>query len=576
MDLTKVNSTLEVLFPSHGEEIFHRIEQIIDNHKSSTSNRRWSAKQSSLSERDITLITYADQVYESGYRPLVSLRRFLDKYLKNNITSVHILPFYPYSSDDGFSVIDYKSVSEDLGNWGDVQSLGESFHLMLDAVINHVSIKHQWFQSFLNSDSPYENYFIQQDSNFDIRAVTRPRSTPLFHSFETKSGSKQIWTTFSRDQVDLNFKNSDVVFACIDVLLFYAQQGASIIRLDAIGYIWKETGTSCLNLSQAHLLVKIFRSVLHETYPHVQLITETNVPHEENIAYFGNGQDEAQMVYQFSLAPLVLYSFLFGNALALTQWATDLEFPETDATVFNFLASHDGIGVLPARGFLSDEQIENMVEKVNQKGGLVSYRDTDKGKVTYEINATWLSAIADPDELLEIQIKKVVTSYAIAMCMKGVPGIYIHSIFGTPNDMAGYHFTGHARTVNRRRLRMAEVETALETPTTMAAQIFTRMQVLFSVRTGEPLFHPRMKQIILHLHESVFALIRSDSTQKSKVICLHNVSSLFVDVMLDVTKLGATKFSACNLVTNEQCTLEGTALITLQAYDFMWLKLTEK
>lgn len=571
-----MGSTLETLFPFRGEEIFHRIEQIINNHKKLPSNRGWSVQQSSLSERDIVFITYADQIYENGYRPLVSLRRFLDKYLKDSITSVHILPFYPYSSDDGFSVIDYKSVSENLGSWEDVQSLGESFQLMLDAVINHVSIEHQWFQSFLNSDSRYENYFILEDENFDIRAVTRPRSTPLFHSFKTSSGVKRIWTTFSRDQVDLNFKNPDVVLACIDVLLFYAQQGASIIRLDAIGYIWKETRTSCLNVAQAHMLVKIFRAVLHEVYPHVRFITETNVPHEENIAYFGNGQDEAQLVYQFSLAPLVLYSFLFGNAVELTKWAEHLVFPKSDATFFNFLGSHDGIGVLPARGYLSDLQIEDMVEKVKKKGGLVSFRDTDKGKVTYEINATWLSAIVDLDEGLENQIKKMVTSYAIALCMRGVPGIYIHSVFGTPNDMAGYHFTGHARTVNRRRLRMTEVETALKTPSTMASKIFTQMQVLFSVRTGEPLFHPRMEQMILHLHESVFALIRSDSTQKSKVICLHNVSSLLVDVMLDVTKFGATKFSACNLVTNEQCTLEGTALITLQAYDFMWLKLTEK
>lgn len=126
------------------------------------------------------------------------------------------------------------------------------------------------------------------------------------------------------DQVDLNYQNPDVLIKMLDVLLFYASKSARIIRIDAIGHVWKKPGTTCLNLAEVHHLVRLIREVLNVVFPNVQLLTETNVPHEENIQYLGDGTNEAQLVYQFSLPGLVIHSFLTGNRTKLTEWAKTL------------------------------------------------------------------------------------------------------------------------------------------------------------------------------------------------------------------------------------------------------------
>src|SRR5690606_35016656 len=108
----------------------------------------------------------------------------------------------------------------------------------------------------------------------------------------------------SADQVDLNFKNPAVLLATTRALLFYVEHGAKFIRLDAIAYLWKEIGTPCIHLPQTHQVIQLMRAVLDEVAPDVRLITETNVPHPDNISYFGAGTNEAQLVYNFALPPL--------------------------------------------------------------------------------------------------------------------------------------------------------------------------------------------------------------------------------------------------------------------------------
>ena len=257
--------------------------------------------------------------------------------------------------------------------------------------------QHEWFQAFLKDDPQYRDYFIVVEGNPDLSQVVRPRALPLLTTFDTPSGPKQVWTTFSADQVDLNFRNPDVLLEIIDTLLFYVAQGAQFIRLDAIAYLWKEIGTSCIHLPQTHRVIRLFRSVLDAVAPHVMLITETNVPHNENISYFGNGRDEAQMVYNFALPPLVLHTFHTGNSRVLSKWAAGLNLPSDHTTFFNFLASHDGIGVNPARGILSDIEIDALIERVIQHGGLVSYKDDASGvQIPYELNINYFDALSDP------------------------------------------------------------------------------------------------------------------------------------------------------------------------------------
>ncbi|MDZ7542974.1 alpha-amylase, partial [Clostridium perfringens] len=175
-------------------------------------------------------------------------------------------------------------------------------------VANHISKSSSWFKGYLNDEEKYKNYFIKDDNNFDSKNVVRPRTSPLFHEYKGESGLKTAWTTFSEDQIDVNFGHFPVFLEMTDILLNYAQNGATSIRLDAIGFLWKESGTSCMHLPQTHAIIEIWRMLLDYFKPNTQIITETNVPHKENISYFGDTTNEANMVYQFALPPLVLHT----------------------------------------------------------------------------------------------------------------------------------------------------------------------------------------------------------------------------------------------------------------------------
>ena len=355
-----------------------------------TDNRK-----STWDERDVVLITYADQFQKNDHNALPILTRFYNRWLSSYFSHVHLLPFYPWSSDDGFSVVDYHRVAPKTGEWGDVAKLKKSTHLMFDFVCNHMSAKSQWFENYLNQKPGFEDFFIAVDPDTDLSAVTRPRALPLLTPFTLADGSiRHLWTTFSDDQIDLNFASPQVLIAMVDVLLHYLIEGADYIRLDAVGFMWKVPGTTCLHLENTHRLIQLFRAITDVVAPGTVIITETNVPHKDNISYFGDGSNEAQMVYQFSLPPLVLHSIHSENVQALCQWAQTLELPSTETTWFNFLASHDGIGLNPLRGILPEKDILTLVEKLQNEGAKVSWKNNSDGtRSPYEINVTYLDAL---------------------------------------------------------------------------------------------------------------------------------------------------------------------------------------
>jgi glycosidase len=517
-----------------------------------------------VTEADAVLITYGDQVQEPGKPTLQTLAEVLETYLKGIVSSVHILPFYPYTSDDGFSVIDYKVVDPALGSWSDVALLRQNFRLMFDAVINH----------FLAGDPHYTDYFITESPTTDLGRVTRPRTLPLLTPVETPAGTQYVWTTFSADQIDLNYKNPAVLLEIIDVLLFYVAQGAEFIRLDAIAYLWKEIGTTCIHLPQTHRVVQLFRAILDVVAPNVMLITETNVPHAENISYFGNGRNEAQMVYQFSLAPLILHTFHTGNAEALQAWAAGLEkLPET-ATFFNFIASHDGIGVRPAEGILSRDEIQALVDKTVAHRGQVSYKtNSDGSQSAYELNITLFDALSDPNggEAEALKIDRFMTSQAIMLALAGVPGIYVHSLVGSSNNYVGLAQTGRARTLNRQKWQRAELEAALNNPASRTSRIFRRYAHLLQVRAGQPAFHPNGDQHLIHDNPALFCLRRISPDGQSQVLCLHNISAQPQSFAAKTAKL-AMEGDLHDLISGEIVATEGQTLrVSLAPYEVKWL-----
>ncbi len=490
-------------------------------------------------QSDVLLITYGDTL-QGEERPLRTLRAFAGAHLRDLVSGIHVLPFFPWSSDYGFAIKDYLQVDPRLGTWDDVEALGRDFDLMVDFVCNHLSAESGWFRSYLQDHMPERDYFLSADPGADLSAVVRPRTTPLLTRFETASGPRWLWTTFSPDQVDLDYHHPSLLLRVLDVLLTYVQHGATRIRLDAVGYLWKEVGTTCIHLPQTHELVKLFRDLLDAAAPGVALVTETNVPHADNVSYFGCGRDEAQMVYQFPLAPLVLDAFRRGDAARLRDWARELSTPSAGTTFFNFIASHDGIGLVPARGLLSPDEIEALAAQVRRHGGQVSMKsDPGGGESPYELNATLFDALSDPAETWPRCRDRFLASQSIMLALPGVPGIYIHSLFGSRNDQAAYRRSGWARDLNHGRLEVASLEAALAEGASETAQVFDRMSALLRARRAHPAFDPASPQTLPDAPPGVLA-IRRGGEGGPGVLCLVNLTHQEVVVDPEVLAGGRT------------------------------------
>ncbi len=511
------------------EQILNKAEEI----------RQRLAEQSQplpLDQSDVVLITYADQFRRGGEKPLKTLRQVALRLFYPSISSIHILPFFPFTSDDGFSVADYLAVHPDFGDWQDIRSLSVNFRLMFDAVVNHTSISHPWFQRFLMGDPQYKNFYVIADPNDErLKWVVRPRALPLLTEFQTKEGKIHVWTTFSADQADLNYGNPLVFQKMTEIILEYVQRGAQFIRLDAIAYLWKEIGTTCIHLPQTHAVVQFWRLLIDEVAPYVRIITETNVPHLENLSYFGDGTNEAHLVYNFALPPLTLHAIQTQNTRYLSLWASELQTPSDETTFFNFLASHDGIGVNPVRGILPDLEIENLVNIIPSLGGFVSYKtNSDGSQSPYELNINYFDAMGGMECLIteEEMIQRFLTAHSVLLTLRGLPAIYVHSLIGSRGWKEGVNLTGANRTINRQKLLADEVIREIEDSTSRRARVWNGLKQMLSARRREAAFHPIADQQVVFGDERIFSLLRLDSKFGRDVFCVHNFSNDKVVVKL--------------------------------------------
>lgn len=498
-------------------------------------------KAEKLDEKSVYMITYGDSIYENEVPTAKTLEKFMDKYLSETITDIHILPMFEYTSDDGFSVVDYRKVDPKIGDWTDIKTLSNKYRLMYDFVANHLSKSSDMFQGFLDNKEEFKDFFIEFDEEFDYSQVVRPRTSPLFHEY--RNGHK-VLTTFSEDQVDLNFRNFNVFLETTDILLAYAFDGATSIRLDAIGFIWKESGSGSMHLPEAHEIIKAWRIILDEMKPNCQIITETNVPHIENISYFGN-DDEANQVYQFALPPLVLYSFVSGDATALTNWAKGIKPVSDTATYFNFLSSHDGIGLRPTEGLLDDSQRQQLVDRVLENGGKVSYKqNVDGSQSVYEMNVNYHDALIDNSLEFSAQLNMIKAANAILLSVVGVPAIYYNTLLGSRNDYKGLEESGINRRINREKFEFDFLCDQLENDERRAT-IFNTISDMIKERKTMKAFDPYADQEVVDYGQNIFALVRHNKEENEKVMLLVNV-------------------------TNEE---QVAGDHTLSAYEYKWIKL---
>ncbi len=534
-----------------------------------------------FSERDMILITYGDIVRGDGRTPLAALHRFVNKYNRGAINTIHLLPFFPFSSDRGFSIVDFSQVDPKLGTWEDIREKKQRYDLMFDAVLNHCSSRSEMFREYCNGNPLYRDFFIAYRSPGELTAdqrskIFRPRTSDILTRFETISGPKYVWTTFSDDQIDFNFRNPDVLMRIIDGLLFYIRRGADILRLDAVTYIWAEPGTECVHLPETHAIVKLLRDVVETAASGVALITETNVPHADNVSYFGDGSDEAHMVYNFALPPLVLHTFYRGDATAISRWAADLKAPSATTTFFNILDTHDGIGLMGVKGILPAEDIDHLVRTAQERSAFVSFKMTEgRTEEPYEINCTWWSAInaAGSDEDLEFQVRRYTASRSLALAIPGVPGIYIHGALGSSNDFQRVQDTGVKREVNRGLIDAAAVEEQMRLPGSKLRLLRRLGSRLNLARIRHRSFHPNGRHQVLMLSPEVFAVFRSSPENDEHVLAMTNVTGRVARVDIALERLEVRPPQWRDLVTERVWSAEaGVLAVTFQPYDVVWLK----
>jgi sucrose phosphorylase len=477
-------------------------------------------------EKNSVLICYGDSVLQPKQKPLATLKSFLDTYSKDMIEGVHILPFYPFTTDDGFSVLDYSSVNPSLGDWEDIVAIAEDYSLMADLVINHCSARSLWFDNFKKNRDPGRNFFFTASPEDDLSAVVRPRTNALLREVETAKGTQHVWCTFSHDQVDLNFKNPQVLKEFVGIIRQYLDHGIRIFRLDAVAFLWKEIGTSCLNLEQTHEVVRLLRSLIEQARPDAIIITETNIPNRQNLAYFGNA-NEAHCIYNFSLPPLLVNTLITGSCDHLKQWMMSMPPARNGTAYFNFIASHDGIGLRPAEGLLNEQEIDSLVSTMQDFGGLISWRTAENGnRKAYEINISLFDALqGTKDGADENGLQRFICAHAIMLALEGIPGIYIHSLIGTRNDYQRADNSGHNRAINRHQWDYNALQQELSNESSCHYQVYTRLKSLLNIRCNQSAFHPNATQFTLHLGSQLFGFWRQSMDRTQSIFCVSNISN---------------------------------------------------
>jgi len=526
--------------------------------------------QNHWNERDITMITYGNSILEDDVRPLHTLEKFLQSHTSDFINGVHILPFFPFSSDDGFAVIDFFEVNKILGDWDDISSIAKNYNLMADLVINHCSTESVWFKNFIKGGGPGHDYFVTAANDTPVSQVVRPRTSSLLNPVETSEGTKNVWCTFSHDQVDLDFKNTDVLKEFIRIIRLYLDMGVRTFRLDAVAFLWKKIGTNCLNLPETHEIVRLLRTLIEHARTDAIIITETNIPNRENLSYFGNA-NEAHMVYNFSLPPLLLNTLVTGNCHYLKQWLMSMPPAQNGTAYFNFIASHDGIGLRPAEGLLNEEEIASLVNTMQSFGGKISWRAGENGvKHPYEINIALYDALQGttegPDQW---GMDRFVCAHAIMLALEGVPAFYIHSLLGTRNDYEKMERHDHNRAINRHQWDYDALQQALDDENSDHHHVFSQLKKIIQIRQHQTAFHPNATQFTLHMGEQLFGFWRQSADRRQSIFCIYNISDTTQSLLLKDLNLISTDHWK-DLISEKKFDDEDE-LLEIQPYQVLWI-----
>ena len=550
-------------------EYAKQIDELIYNYKSKSTFKK---KEESWSEKTLLLITYADNVNQGVRGKTISdFTFFFKKYFSSFIDTIHFLPFFTSSGDGGFSVKNHEEIDPNFGNWEEVTKLSKNTNIMTDLVLNHASSEGKWYQNFIENKNPGKDYFFTIDKNYDCTNVIRPRDHDLLKEVKLKSESKILWCTFSYDQIDLNFRNPNVLLEFIKLIIKLTTYGAKIFRLDAVAFLWKESGTTCLNLPETHEIIKLLRDIVDQLDENIIIVTETNLPKNENLSYFGKN-DEAHWIYNFPLPPLIIYTFLFGDSSAITKWSMKMPPAQFGNAYLNFIASHDGIGMRPAEGVLSDEEINNMLARLKENGSEFSMRKLKAAKdKVYEANISLFSALqhTDSDNSGIFALDRLIASHCIILAIEGVPAIYFNSFFATQNDQNSYLKNGVKRDLNRHKWNYLDLVSRIDDKASLENKCFSILRELILIRKSQPAFHPNATQFTLNIDKSIFSVWRQSRDRKQSIFAITNVtSSKFI---LNTNMINLIDDEKWFDLLNPETNFQDNEQIQLKPYQTIWI-----
>ena len=521
------------------------------------------------SEKDVLLITYADSIIKKNQKNLITLSNFLTKYCKE-FTYVHILPFFPFSSDDGFAVEDYKKIKKEHGSWNDLNKITKSFKIMVDLVINHCSSRNRLFKNFLENKDPGKEFFISSQKKFPTsKKIVRPRSSDLSKKVLINGKDNYVWCTFGHDQVDFNFKNPSVLIYFFEIIKFYLDQNIKALRLDAVAFLWEELGTRCINLPQTHNIIRLIRLIIDNFYNKTLIITETNIPSHENLTYFGNN-NEAHCIYNFSLAPLLIHAIISGNSFYLKKWSRGMPPAQENNSYLNFLSTHDGIGMRPVEGILPEMEVKKYFRFFKKQGGLFSYR-TNKGKKSvYEVNITLLEALKECYNGKDKYIfDRFVLAHTILFSMEGIPAIYIQNFLGSKNDNIKVKKTNSFRSINRKNWNYDSLTKIINNKSTINNKILNSIKTLIVLRKKQIAFHPNATQFTLQLGDIFFGLWRQSIDRSQSIFCISNLTNKKQKIsLLDINLISTNSWF--DLLTKKKIKNIGDELF-FKPYQTYWI-----
>ena len=565
-----INEKLSFIYRNEktGFNIKYYLDLILDLIK--TFQKDYKFKKKIISEKTLLLISYGDNLKNKNEVPLKALKNFFKKNLKTYFEILHVLPFYPSSSDGGFSVTDHKNVNKDLGTWHDIRSLSKHASIMADLILNHSSIKGKWFNSFIKGKEDYKNFFFTIDDNFDFSKVIRPRDHKLIQIYNYKKKNNKLWCTFSHDQIDLNFKDPFVLIEFIEIVLLLLSKGVTTFRLDAVAFIWKKNGTSCVNLPETHEIVKLLRLIVNYINPHALIVTETNLPRKENLSYFGNN-DEANWIYNFPLPPLILYTFLFEDSSKISGWSKSMPPAQINNAYLNFIASHDGIGMRPAEGILDNIILDKLFKRVKKNGGKFSFRKVESKNKVYEANITLFDALkrTDFDKDGIFAVERYIAAHSILLALEGVPAIYFNSLFGTSNDQNAFIKTGIKRNINRFKWEFSDLSKKLKNKNSLENIIYSKILKIISLRQKQIAFHPNATQYTLTLGNKLFGVWRQSIDRSQNIFAITNISSVVRELKLSKINLFENQLWFDLLKPDES--LNNLKILKLKPFQTVWI-----